>query len=106
MHKHFPAVARQTHSQVRFAGNGADGMELAEDWLPDLVLCDLRMPAPDGLAVGRALTGMDALAGSTFIAVSGCVTAEDVRSARAAGFHHVCEKMNDLPRLLGMAAQI
>ena len=28
------------------------------------------------------------------------------RGLRAAGFHHVCEKLSGLPRLLGMAAQI
>ena len=92
--------------QVRIAGTGAQGLRLAADWLPDVVLCDLRMPAPDGLAVARALRAVPALEASTLIALSGCVTAQDAVAARAAGYHHVWEKLCDLPRLLGLAAQI
>jgi DNA-binding response OmpR family regulator len=35
--------------------NGKAGVELAQEHLPDLILCDLRMPELDGYGVVRAL---------------------------------------------------
>lgn len=40
---------------VDFAGNGRQGLEKAVEQLPDIVLCDLRMPEIDGIAFCRTL---------------------------------------------------
>lgn len=92
--------------EVRTAASGAGGVRLAREWLPDMVICELRMAPPDGLDVVRALQAVPGLGGSTLIAVSGDVTAKDEAAARAAGFHHVWEKAHNLTRLLGLAAQL
>lgn len=35
--------------EVRTAGSGREGIEIAETWKPDLILMDLRMPEMSGL---------------------------------------------------------
>ena len=41
--------------QVRFAGAGAEALELVERWRPDLVLLDLGLPDMEGIDVIRSL---------------------------------------------------
>jgi len=36
--------------EVKMAGNGARGVELVEDFKPDIILLDLQMPEMDGTA--------------------------------------------------------
>jgi CheY-like chemotaxis protein len=37
------------------AVNGRQGLQLAKEWVPNLILCDIRMPELDGYEVLRAL---------------------------------------------------
>ena len=41
--------------QVRTASNGQEGVEMALEWLPDLILIDLMMPIMDGFQATEAL---------------------------------------------------
>jgi len=34
---------------IRVAGNGVQGLEIAHEWKPDLVITDLAMPEMDGV---------------------------------------------------------
>jgi CheY-like chemotaxis protein len=43
------------HFQVRTAGNGHEGVEIALKWLPDLILTELRMPIIDGFQATQVL---------------------------------------------------
>ena len=45
------------------AGDGASGLRLVRSYRPDVVLCDIRMPGTDGLALLAAVTGEESLAG-------------------------------------------
>ena len=52
------AVAQRLRSEgfeVKVAGNGTDGLELCQQWGPDLVVLDLMLPGVDGLEVCRRL---------------------------------------------------
>jgi putative two-component system response regulator len=53
--------------QVMTADNGNLGIQLAEDHLPHLIVCDMMMPAPNGLAVLQSLSKNPATAGIPFI---------------------------------------
>ena len=52
---------------VAMAGNGQAGLEQARVVLPDLILCDVMMPPPDGFEVRRLLSQTPALASIPFI---------------------------------------
>lgn len=47
--RNFLQFTLQAHYQVLAAGNGAQGLEQAQDNLPDLIICDLTLPDTDGL---------------------------------------------------------
>jgi len=53
--------------EVMEAGNGAEGIRLAHDELPDLILCDIMMPDRDGYAVLEAVRTNRATATTPFI---------------------------------------
>lgn len=55
---------------VAIARDGAQGLMLARDWNPDLVLMDVRLPAVDGGTVIRKLKGEAATADIPIIAMS------------------------------------
>src|SRR5918994_1792738 len=48
---------RQEGHEVRSAGDGVAALEVAEDFVPDLVILDLGLPKLDGVEVCRRLPG-------------------------------------------------
>ena len=55
MCKLVPSFFDRQGLQVRAASNGHEGVEIALEWLPDLILMDLMMPTMDGLQATEAL---------------------------------------------------
>ncbi|MBS3915635.1 MAG: response regulator [Bacteroidetes bacterium] len=49
------------------AANGKEGLEMAQRFLPSLILCDIMMPELDGYGVLRTLENIPNLAGTPFI---------------------------------------
>ncbi|MEI8350043.1 MAG: response regulator [Candidatus Omnitrophota bacterium] len=47
--------------EVVGAGNGQEGLDLARQHNPDLIILDLRLPIMDGVAVGKELKGDEKL---------------------------------------------
>src|SRR5262249_46303880 len=72
--------------EVRVAAAGRAGLAAAQEWLPDVVLCDLGLPEIDGFGVARALRHDPETAGIRLIAVTGYGRPEDRRRSREAGF--------------------
>jgi two-component system cell cycle response regulator len=71
---------------VASAADGAAGLRLALDSRPDLVVCDLRLPAMDGYAVARALKDDADCVRIPLVAVSALALDGDRARVRAAGF--------------------
>ena len=71
---------------ARRAYGGADALQVAAEYRPDVLLVDLAMPGVDGYAVARRARSLPGLHGALVIAVTGYMDAEHRRRAAAAGF--------------------
>jgi PAS domain S-box-containing protein len=81
--------------EVRVAYTGPEGVRLAREWRPTVVLSDIGLPGLDGFGVARALRADAATSGARLIAVTGYGTDEDRRLARESGFDHLLTKPAD-----------
>jgi two-component system, chemotaxis family, CheB/CheR fusion protein len=71
---------------VEVAYGGAEGIDLARSFRPQVVLCDIGLPRMNGYEVARALRAEPALAATQLVALTGYAAPEDVAKSRAAGF--------------------
>ncbi len=88
--------------ETRVAYNGPDGVALAAEWLPEVVLSDIGLPGMDGYGVARALRANPSTAGIRLIAVTGYGNDNDRRRAAEAGFDCHFTKPVDSAVLLAM----
>ena len=72
--------------EVELASSGADGVEAARLFHPQVVLCDIGLPGMDGFEVAAELRRDPATADAQLIAVTGYGREEDRRRSKAAGF--------------------
>lgn len=72
--------------QVEVAGNGKSGVESAERFLPQIVLCDISMPGMDGYQVAQQLRAGDTTRGAFLVALTGYGEDDDRQRALRAGF--------------------
>jgi two-component system, sensor histidine kinase len=72
--------------EVAVAVNGPDGLRMALDWAPRVVLCDIALPGLNGYEVARRLRVDPATAGLVLIAITGYGQEADRQRSRAAGF--------------------
>ncbi|HVO18167.1 MAG TPA: ATP-binding protein [Anaeromyxobacter sp.] len=89
----------QGHEVVAVARSGADGLASARVARPDVVLCDIGLPAMDGYEVARAFRADAALRGTRLVALSGYAQPEDLTRAAEAGFDAHLAKPPDLDAL-------
>jgi CheY-like chemotaxis protein/anti-sigma regulatory factor (Ser/Thr protein kinase) len=92
--------------QVETAATGGAGIELARQFRPNVVLCDIGLPGRDGYAVARALRGDSVTQSSYLIAQSGYGQDEDLRKAHEAGFDLHLTKPVDFTELNRILASI
>jgi signal transduction histidine kinase/ActR/RegA family two-component response regulator len=90
--------------QHREANSGPEALEIADAFLPQVVLLDIGMPGMDGYEVARNLRSKPHLAGTMLVAVSGWNEEKDRRHGRAAGFHHHFAKPVDIGALTALLA--
>ncbi|HEX8875877.1 MAG TPA: PAS domain S-box protein [Phycisphaerales bacterium] len=101
------ATLRQKGYSVQTAVTGPDGLAVARQWRPDVLLLDIGLPGLDGYEVARRLRH-DPHLGSAgkqmrLIALTGYGRASDVALAREAGFDaHLVKPLDfqDLEKLL------
>ena len=73
--------------EVRVSHGGADALELARSFRPEVAFIDLNMPNMGGIDLGKRLQSEKWAQGLTLIALTGMGQPSDVESTRAAGFH-------------------
>lgn len=88
------------HDVVSTADNGADGLRLAEELLPDLLMLDMLMPRMDGVQVLQRLREKHPRARA--IMISSVSSLAKVKAAREAGFFHYVLKPFEPARLLAV----
>lgn len=78
--------------QVLQASNGVDGIKLARQEKPDLILLDIQLPVMDGYAVARELRKIQELASAPIVAVTSYAMPGDRDHALEAGCTGYIEK--------------
>ncbi len=87
--------------EVRVAYSGPAGLEAAQLFHPEIVLCDIGLPGLDGYEVARRLRSDAGTTAVRLIAVTGYGDENDRERARQAGFDEHLVKPVDPDRLLG-----
>src|SRR5207244_1018210 len=88
--------------EVRVAHNGVEGIGIAREWKPDVVISDLGLPLLDGFAVAKALRP----SGTRLIAMSGYADADSRRLAHACGYQAFLAKPAPLDALLPLLEDV
>lgn len=96
------AVLELQGHRVTVAHSGADGLRLAFELEPEVILCDLGLPVLNGYEVAARVRAEPRLAHVLLVAVSGYASHSDRRRAAKAGFDHHLAK----PLVLDQIQQI
>ena len=80
------------------ATTGNEGVAIAGEHLPDVVLMDLRLPDMDGTDAARLLAEQARTASIPVVALTSVTLEDDPASLRAAGFAGYLEKPIDVQR--------
>jgi two-component system cell cycle response regulator DivK len=90
-------LQHQGHTTLE-AVTGADGVRLALERRPDMVLLDIQLPDIDGIAVLRQIRAEPALDAMPVLAVSASVMPDEQQKIIASGFDAFITKPIDLKR--------
>ncbi len=96
-------VVKMLGHEVRTAGDGQEGVEMAESFAPDMVLMDIGMPRMDGYEAARYIRKQSWGQRMMLVALTGWGQEDDKRRTLIAGFdHHLVKpaEPTDLRRLL------
>jgi CheY-like chemotaxis protein len=95
----------QVNGYVTFeARNGKQGVEIAREKQPDLILMDIQMPVMDGLEATRILKSDPLTASIPIIALTSAVMTGDREKAVQAGFDSFMSKPVDIHDFLEKVA--
>jgi len=86
--------------KVAYAKNGQEGVEMAQQWKPDLVLMDLRMPIMDGYKAINEIKFNPQTRHIPIFVVSAWSSKKERDQARLAGADEFFVKPPDLNRLI------
>jgi two-component system OmpR family response regulator len=81
--------------QVRTALSGGAALEIAQDYQPDAVIMDIKLPDMNGYELLKKLKSLEKLSSTKFIAVTGYDQAAVYPNDRHVTFHHFLQKPVD-----------
>ncbi len=88
-------VVKMLGNDVRTAGDGQQAIEIAADYLPEVVLMDIGMPRMNGYEAARHIRGQPWGGAMLLVALTGWGQDEDRQRTRDAGFDHHLVKPAD-----------
>jgi CheY-like chemotaxis protein len=88
------------------AADGSEGLRLAREKRPDLIIMDLQMPGLDGLTATRCMREIPELKGVKIIAVTAFAMAGDRETALAAGADEYLPKPINTRELPGVVERM
>ncbi len=94
------AIQRKIYAAALKAGgydvivgeNGRQGVEMALDYQPDLILMDISMPEMDGLAAVRELRQYAEMDHTPILALTATTDPDDLENAYQSGYNDVVDK--------------
>lgn len=86
--------------ELREAENGVEAVAIWEEWRPDLVFMDIRMPVMDGLTATRRIKSADTVAVTRIVAVTAHALEEERREILASGCDDVIRKPYEFDDIL------
>lgn len=92
--------------RVEVAHDGRRGLELALEFKPDVVLCDLGLPGIDGYEVARRIRANPTFQRTCLVALSGYTLPSDVQRAKDAGFDRHVPKPPELEELESLISEV
>jgi PAS domain S-box-containing protein len=92
--------------EVRIAGDGQQGIELARAFRPHVVFLDIGMPRMNGYEAARSIRQQDWGDDVVLVALTGWGQEEDVQRTREAGFDHHLVKPTNGDTLLALLAEV
>ncbi|WP_198402638.1 PAS domain-containing protein [Marinobacter salinus] len=101
-------IKRQPRFALVSAISASDGLRLAKNYSPDLILVDINLPDMDGYALLDQLKSVEKLSERPMLALTANAMRNDMQMGRSAGFDdyltkpiNIDELMNTLERYLG-----
>ena len=94
------------HYQVLTASNGAEGLQIAENENPDIVLLDTNMPVMDGHEMLERMRNHPILRNTPVIMVTALCGMHDIEAASALGIADYVTKPVDFTSLLDKISNI
>jgi len=88
--------------EVSVAPDGQEGVALARELMPDLILMDIQMPGMDGMTAGGILKGDPATSGLKIIALTSFAMRGDQEKFLAVGFDGFLSKPISTRELPGL----
>ena len=91
--------------EVSVAADGQEGVALARELMPDLILMDIQMPGMDGMTAGGILKGDPATSGLKIIALTSFAMRGDQEKILSSGFDGYLSKPISTRELPGLVKQ-
>jgi len=98
-------ILRLERFDVRVSYDGAQALELARAFRPDVAFLDLNLPGMSGNALAAALLEEPCAHALRLVAVTGMGQKSDIEASRAAGFHAHLAKPASTDEILRLASE-
>jgi DNA-binding response OmpR family regulator len=93
-------------NDIRMAHDGQEGLDVAEEFRPDVVLLDIGLPKLNGYEACRRIREQSWGRSVVLIALTGWGQEDDRRRSHEAGFDHHMVKPVDPQDLMGLLAEL